>query len=450
MLRFLEIMSYDEAAGRTVAELDRWASQVMVEDEEDRRQLAEAVGRQVNDLLRALRERRLSEEGREGMVDLAAGVASHVDFGLLRDTIERRAIDLEPLAVDVARMIVADPVAMANLMALLPTLANASMRLTDQTLSSLSMPAEMKASALFAMLGDLDTRAAGQVINELSKLVVELHEGNLVLGGTEPRFREVFTCLTESVLDHVDPERAGLMLVALAEDLQVVAASLGDVAWRNPELLRQLVGAMMTSVHAVMAGLTDATGRLEQLPDEAVDALTATIDEHLEAQTAGRLINNVVALTERLIDRHPELPDKVADQLGEVLDVGRLLGVGRKLLGPLVTRALPGEGGLGLTPKAVGEALNDAVQGYGERVAADPERLRDSLAAAVEPLDAHALEDAVEQTWAQLGAVLARRPELVLAVVRPAAPVALQLLRQSLQGVVERSARLPAILRRKR
>lgn len=450
MLRFLEIMSYDEAAERTVAELDRWASQVRVEDEHDRRQLAEAVGRQVNDVLRALRERRLSEEGRADVVDLAAGVARHVDFGLLRDTIEQRATDLEPLAAEVARVIVADPVAMANLMALLPTLANASLRLTDQTLSSLSMPAEMKASALFAMLGDLDTRAAAQVINELSKLVVELHEGNLVLGGTEPRFREVFTRLTESVLDHVDQEQLALTVVALAEDLQVITASLGDVAWRNPELLRQLVGAMMTSVHAVMRGLTDATARLEQLPDEAIDALTATIDEHLEAQTAGRLLNSVVALTERLLDRNPELPEKVANQLGEVLDVRRLLGVGRKLLGPLVTRALPGEGAFGLTPKAVGEALNDAVQGYGRRLAADPDRLRDSLADVVEPLDAGALEDALEQAWNQLGAVLARRPELVLAVVRPAAPVVLQLLRQSLQGVVERSARLPAILRRKR
>ncbi|MBW2459207.1 MAG: hypothetical protein JRI68_32215, partial [Deltaproteobacteria bacterium] len=198
MLRFLEIMSYDEAAERTVAELDSWASRVVLEDEQDRRELAEAVGQQVNQVLRAIRERVASEGDREAVVDLAARLAREVDFGLLRDTVERRSADLEPLAAEVARVIVADPVAMANLVAMLPSLANASLRFTGETLAAVNMPAEMKASAVFALLGDLDAQAAGRLINELSSLVVELHDGNLVLGGTEPRFREVFTRLTES------------------------------------------------------------------------------------------------------------------------------------------------------------------------------------------------------------------------------------------------------------
>ena len=407
-----------EAVQHTVAELERLASRLVVEDEESRQQLAEAVGQQVNGVLRAVRERGLSADTHEAVRDLAARLNEQVDFGLLRDTVERRAEDLGPLAADVARIIASDPVAMANLLGILPTLVNASLRVTRQCLAALGMPAEVKASAVFALLGQLDTEAVAQVINLLSSLVVELHEGNLVLGGTEPRLREVFTRLTESVLDDVDKERAALLVVALAEDLEVIAASLGDVAWRDPDLLFHIVAAMMSSVHAVMRGLTDAAGRLQQLPDEAVDQLTATIDEHLEAQTVARLINGVVALTERLLERHPQLPEKVADQLGEVLDGRRLVGVSRKLLGPLVARAWrAGGGATGLTPAALGEALSAAVQHYNRSSSDDPDRVGKGLTEVVDQLDARQLEQALERTLSQVGATLARRPELVLAVV---------------------------------
>ncbi|RLB59217.1 MAG: hypothetical protein DRI90_15695, partial [Deltaproteobacteria bacterium] len=243
------VLQPGEAAQGTLAELERLASRLVVDDDESRQQLAEAVGQQVNEVLRAVRERGLSEDTHEAVRDLAARLNEQADFGLLRDTVQRRAEDLEPLVADIARIVVADPVAMANLVGILPTLANGSLRVTRQCLAALSMPPEVKASALFALLGQLDTEAAAQVINLVSSLVVELHEGNLVLGGTEPRFREVFTRLTESVLDDVDQEQAALLVVALAEDLEVIAASLGDVAWRNPDLLSHVVAAMMSAVH---------------------------------------------------------------------------------------------------------------------------------------------------------------------------------------------------------
>jgi hypothetical protein len=435
-----------EAARRTLAELERLAGQLIVADEESRQELAQAVGQQVNEVLRAIREQGLTAESHEAVRDLAARFAREIDLGVLRDTVERRAEDLEPLARDIARLIASDPVAMANLLAIAPTLANLALRLTGQTMAALSMPAEMKASAVFALLSELDTKAAGQLINELSSLVVELHEGNLVLGGTEPRLREVFTRLTEGVLDHVKPDQAALLVVALAEDLEVMAASLGDVAWRNPELLKHIVAAMMSSVHAVMRGVTDAASRLQQLPDEALDELTATIDEHLEAQTVGRLINSFVGLTERLLERHPQLPQKVADQLGEALDVPRLLGVSRKLLGPSLARAW--QAGKG-SPAALGEALRGAVDDYNRAISAHPDRVLDGVTEVVDQLDLGVLEAAVERSLSHVGAALARRPELLLAVVRPAAPVALHLLRVSLRGVMERTARLPAFLRRK-
>jgi hypothetical protein len=329
-----------DGVGPAGAAFERLTQRWVIADPERRREVARDLGRQVNDLARAWRDR-----GREGpthaeLRDLLEQIVAAVDFGLLRDAIESRAEDLEPLAAAVLGAVVSSPVRAANTITLLPALANALVRLAGKTLRELSMPPEVQASALFGLVGRLDAEAVAALVDALAALVVGLHEGSLVLGRDEPRWREVFTRLSEGVLDRVDGEKVARAAVAVAEDLATVAASLGDLAYRRPELPVQALRATMASARALAGGLADALGRLEQLPDEAMEQLAETIDAELEPAVAARLVDAASTLAERVLDRRPDLPERLATELGAAVDGERLVRLASKLLGPLVLAML--------------------------------------------------------------------------------------------------------------
>lgn len=263
--------------------------------------------------------------GPEDLVQGAIDGLDRVDFGRVREEVEAAAEGggeaLEALAVHLA----GDPVALANLASALPSLVNATLRVLGATLDAVDIPPEVKASTLFSLIDQIDPRQLGVTLDGLARALVEIHEGSLVLGKDEPRFADVLDRLAQGLLDHTDPHELGRAAVVLAEDLETALGITGELLERDPRLAAILLSAYLGSVHAVMRGAATALERAGELPEEALDTLADVVDRQMEPRTAGRLLGATATLTQRVLQRRPELADQFGRELARSLDGVQLL-----------------------------------------------------------------------------------------------------------------------------
>ncbi|MBU4180029.1 MAG: hypothetical protein KJ625_08840, partial [Actinobacteria bacterium] len=170
-----------------------------------------------------------------------------IDFGKLRvGTVAyiEYAADLASMSIDA---MLENPVIVANLVGILPPLINNLIKVISGALSEMDLPQEVLASAVFNIILEIDTEELGRAVTSMSKIVNELHEGNLILGRDEPRFRAVFAEFAEGILENVDTAEFARAVVALGEDFEVILDSVTDILHRDPELLI-LAGATVGSL----------------------------------------------------------------------------------------------------------------------------------------------------------------------------------------------------------
>ncbi len=145
-----------------------------------------------------------------------------------------------------------NPVAISNLLGVVPPLANFTLRVLTRALQALNLPAEILANAIFQLLEDIDMAETGGLVNALAGFVNALHRGNLVLGRDEPRFKEVLGRVSRDLVDNVDGEAFKDMLIALKEDGAVIGSVLSDYVYATPETTVQVVRGVYLAVGAAL------------------------------------------------------------------------------------------------------------------------------------------------------------------------------------------------------
>jgi hypothetical protein len=280
------------------------------------------------------------------------------------------------------------------------------------------MPPEILASAVFNILSEIDTEQLGMVINGLTAVVKDMHEGNLLLGRDEPRFKPVFTHLAEDLLSHLDKEQAALAVVAMAEDAETMIAAMGDLLYKDPDLLILSTAASLASLHAVIRGATDAISRLSQLPDASVGALTTELAESLEPQTAAKLLNALLAFRLRLLDNKPDIPSAFVDDFVAAVDTDLLWKVTLRVSSSLLKVDLNDIEKATTNNTAAMLALG--ITAYNQALDGNPSIVKEGMSHALEGVDAQELEKAVKRTLIPAAEAVVERPELMRALIRPA------------------------------
>jgi len=161
-----------------------------------------------------------------------------VDFGRLREALlylsGRGRAAVEPV---LARLL-SDPVAIANLVGLVPHVLNDGLGLAEQAVARLELPDEVLASAVFNVLRALDLGAAARLLGDAAQTVNALHRGSATLGLEEPAFVAVFSELLDGLLDQLDAEAVARAAVALGEDADVMARVLARRLASRPDLAK--------------------------------------------------------------------------------------------------------------------------------------------------------------------------------------------------------------------
>ena len=354
----------------------------------------------------------------EGSMEFFNQMLDSLDSGVLRKGVVAYADSETLLMEELIDRVIPDAVLLANVIGIIPPVINDVLRLLARAFSALEMPPEILASAVFNILSDLDTKSLGSVINGLTAVVKDMHEGNLLLGRDEPRFKAVFTNFSEDLLAHVDKKQAALAAVALAEDTETILAATGNLLYKDPELLVLCTAASLASLHALMRGATDAVARLVQLPDDSISALTAEIADSLEPQNAAKLVNALLAFRLRLSENQPDIPAGFVEDFMAALDVDLFWHVSFTVFSSLLdvdmAKVDKGAGNKAGTMMAMGMAA------YNQALDRNPQALQENISQALEAVDAQELERAVKRTLIPAAEAVAERPELMRAFIRPA------------------------------
>ena len=317
------------------------------------------------------------------------------DFGKLREGIVALSDYRTEATLRFLDLALGNPVVVANLFGLLPPLTNNLIKLLSRALGGVDLPAEILASSLFNTLDDLDREELGRLIDNAARMINAVHEGNLVLGRDEPRFRTVFAEFAEGIMEQVDGREATRAFAALSENLDVMLGVATDLLPRDPEPLRLVVSAKVTLVNVLLRRFAGFLAALSELPDETLRNLGDLLQKELETQEVGRAVNAYLDLVGRFRALNPDL---FKDQVGRAIaavDLEKLsetLGAASRTLAeaaleiPDVKRALE--------PEEVGRKVNGALARFNRYLEARPDAGRDYLTRMFAAIDARELERA--------------------------------------------------------
>ena len=299
--------------------------------------------------------------------------------------------------------ILSDPITLANLVSVLPTLANDGLALLAFVLQNLSLPDELLASAIFNLLKQLDTTTLARVINGFSHTICTLHQGSAILGVTEPASREVFRQFVDGVGDALDSQAAQEALVAVAEDLFVVCAVISTRLTTEPESLQRMVNTTSQLVNAFLQADLLLMRELEQIPDATWQQITNQV--RLDGSLLAQWINLNLRTTDRL---QCELADSTWwSDAKATIDWRRLSDLLVRSVSPIIPDLIESVLSTGTNqPERLAGWTNQQLQRLNQIAQTQPDSLRNLVTRFWSAIDKTELNKA----WLNVGKMCARLP----------------------------------------
>ncbi len=315
-----------------------------------------------------------------------------------------------------------NPVAISNLLGVVPPLANFTLRVMTRALLALGLPAEILANAVFQLLEDIDMAEVGGLLNALAGVTTALHRGNLVLGRDEPRFKEVLGRVSRDLVDNVDGEAFKDMLVALKEDGAVIGQVLSDYAYATPEATAQVVRGVYLAVGAGLRGAAEAMRRLSELPTDAVASTVESFEEAVDAREIGRMIGYFAALSNKSFAASPDYLGRFTGRLLASLDTEEITAMGKTAALQVAGAALADPGiKAALEPEALGEMVNAGLAAFNRFAWENPGLAADKAARFLAVVDMDQLVLAVGELAGAGIKALVKNPDVVKKALKPLA-----------------------------
>lgn len=341
------------------------------------------------------------------------------DFGKLRCATEALSRAATKAALGFLEPALEDPVVVSNLAVTLPPLLNKQLALAKDLLQRLDLPDELLASAVFAVIEDIDTGSVGALLSEVAGVVVTLHRGSLVLGGHEPAFRAVLADAVEDLLATLDGDALREALIAVGEDGETVAQVLSDVLRRDPTALPRWCDTGLAASAPILRGAVDLLREANRLPEASFNQLAQVLDDGVDAEELGALLIEVATFLRRLDEAGPKAGKK-AGVLGQKMDHDAV----RAALGAAFTstRAFTVATGLGaeLEPEAVAERINRTLRAVNQATDDEVERSRPTyLQRLMRAIDTSELERAWRHVLGDLTGTSNGDNRLTRAVIDP-------------------------------
>jgi hypothetical protein len=290
-----------------------------------------------------------------------ATATDDIDFGEVREAVEAITASFTIAFKPPLEKAVQNPIVLANLVGMLPPLLNMEIELLGHALTNIEMPPEIVASAMFNTISALDAEGLGRALSATATLINQIHHGNYMLGGGEPRFQAVLTEFTDRLLSTLDPAEAAKATVALAEDAETLSRVFADAIRTRPELAVIAAQTLVGAKTALLSAAAELIEEFSDLPEETVSQIVQSFKDPSTQQAAGRVVTAMAGLVGRLDKNDPELIAELLSGTFSGADTApfrdALVSAGTKLAQDSTK-----------DPKALGAKINGALERFNQNV----------------------------------------------------------------------------------
>ena len=356
---------------------------------------AEAVSQSVNSLSQMVIDlnRQYPDLIESARPKIEAAVAA-TDFGKLRE----RVVILSDMCAELTKQFLKpameNPVIVANLAVMIVPLINNVIGVLSDALQKVKLPDEILASSLFNILGDIDNREIGRVTVAVAQMINGIHRGSIILGRDEPRFKKVFTELLDGIMDQIDPEELSNAVIALAEDGETAMQVIGELIRQDPQRFVRLVKTDVAITNAGMRAVSHILIELAAMPEEKIKQIGSHLQNDLDHDELGRMVDNFLAFADRFLELNPEFC--VIDSILAKTDQERLGRVMTRAFGK-ISKAVVSDPGVSkaLEPEQVGQKINTLVLRFNKWAGSEQKGKPGYLSRMMESIDSKELEKAM-------------------------------------------------------
>jgi len=363
--------------------------------EQDGRALAEHINEMTRRLTEMYREQ---PELAKKFSPFVTGAVGAIDFGRLREGFAAATDFGGQMTSEALCAALRDPVAMANLLGMLPPALNSLLKVLTRVLATIDIAPEILASALFNTMAEIDQRELGRLLTLGARRINELHAGNFILGGTEPRFRRVLADFLLGLAETLDAQELRDSAVALSEDFETALQAVSDVLLHSPASAGLAASAAAAGTASLARATANIFERLAELPEDVFQQLMREWRKQASPLEAARLINALFSLADRI----------AADQDGRnsfasvwtAVDRTRVIRVVTKLAAnakDVVSESAPFQNAT--RPEELGRRVNNGLVALNRRLASSSNSVSDWCRKFWKEIDPVELEKALRLTF---------------------------------------------------
>jgi len=314
----------------------------------------------------------------EAMEQPVRNLIASLDFGELKETLDRS----EEAIVAGVRMVNTTiwdyPSKFICLASLLPTVANILLRSARETVVPLHAQApDILADVVFSLLRSLNGKAAGDLVNDLAEVVRQTHTGSALIGDQGlPQFGADLRILLVDFVSALNPEVIVKARTALAEDMETIRNAWTETMAERPDLFLANLCRLADHRNPQIRATRRDVGLLEDLPEDEVNEAISSGLSDLDTQELGETINTTLRLLNSLRRSHPEALPRVLAGVAATIDADELKETASWIVPSAVTAVKP----------LAGSMMPSVIRGLAELLTPEPGDDTDEMATAIAQL----------------------------------------------------------------
>lgn len=354
----------------------------------------------------------------ESGAELTADVIEAIDFGKLRKQLTSRAKARADYRRRLIAMMGKEPVALINLVGLLPEYANNALALLHQLLDIITFPPEAVAFAMLQVVQEIHWEELSGALNSAFRLADSIQRGNLILGDGSSRIADVMEGVGEDIVRNLDFRGASRAVSAVCENLGPAAVSLATAAIQAEDGAPAVGGALLSLTNLLLNSASAVLDQVVALPPEVIARMSGGLREGLATRELGAAVNSALALFNRLAAEDPGLVGAILGGAFSKIDPAEAGAAGKALaagIGGALRARDEGEGGL---PEEMAAAANNALASFNRLSAEDRGLFARNLDRFLAGLDERQLEEAAMRASSQLAEAALRKPGVAAALAR--------------------------------
>jgi len=266
-----------------------------------------------------------------------------VDFGELREMIDRSGNDARAMVVMINEVIWQYPAKVVLLLSLIPSLVNMVTTAADISLEKLNeLPPDLLTDVILSFLDEIRAEPVAGVINALTELVRKIHTGSGLLGEPgAPQLPKLLAAKIDTIITAVDPVTLWKAKTALAETGAAFELAMAAAVNRMPAFkqLAMIKGPEIANIH--MKTANQKLAHWDSIDDEETAKSMANHFSAYDVQELGEMINNTLRLFNRVAGQRPELLPGLVGQAASAIDEYELAEAARHIFNGAGDRLQP-------------------------------------------------------------------------------------------------------------